>query len=320
MKTTTQVKLNLAQRMALMHIPADGKLSVVIDSDTYNEIDDQIAIAWALLHPERIDLQAIYAAPFTNHFFGEGASHTYVDDPAIGMQLSYDEILRVFEKLSPRDNLPAVFHGATRYLTNSDTPERSPAVNDLIERARNSAETLYVLAIGAPTNVACALQLAPDIIEKIHIIWLGGNSFDWKDNQEFNLMQDIAASRTLFDSGAALTLIPCFGVANCMATSVPEMQHYFANTSRLGNYFAELAPRCPWIGFASRKVIWDITTVGLLLNPEWFTCQFVPAPLINDNLNWSFDNRRHVIEVVKFIERDHLFKDLFRKIIDADKE
>lgn len=121
----------------------------------------------------------------------------------------------------------------------------SAAVQDLINRARTAEQTLHVLAIAAPTNIANALLLAPDIVTKIHVIWLGGNSYARKDNHEFNLMQDIAASRVLFDSGVALTQIPCFGVANTMASSVPEMQHYFAETSRIGSYFAEIAPRCP---------------------------------------------------------------------------
>lgn len=320
MLTTQWPALTLEKRVSLMSVPTSGRIPVVIDSDTYNEIDDQIAIAWAYLRSDRIDLQAVYAAPFTNHFFGEGSSHTYVDNPATGMTLSYEEIHQVFEKLPLRQPQPAIFKGATRYLTNSDAPECSPAVADLISRARAATQTLQVLSIGAPTNIANALLIAPDIIEKIHLIWLGGNSYEWKDNQEFNLMQDIVASRVLFDSGVALTQIPCFGVANCMATSVPEMQFYFTNTSRIGHYFAEIAPRCPWIGFASRKVIWDITTVGYILDPQWYTCEYRPAPLINDTLNWSFDNRRHLIRVVKFIERDNLFNDLFRKIIDADKE
>lgn len=308
------------QRMTLMTLPEKGPVPVIIDSDTFNEIDDQIAIAWALLRNDRIDLQAIYAAPFTNHFFGKDASHTYVDNPEKGMLLSYDEILRVYEKLPMCGTKPPAYQGATRYLKDCQAPDASPAATDLINRARSCRQTLQVISIGAPTNIASALLLAPDIVEKIHVIWLGGNSYDWKDNNEFNLMQDITASRILFDSGVALTHIPCFGVANCMATSVPEMQYYFANTSLIGNYFSEIAPRCPWIGFASRKVIWDITTVGYVLHPQWFTSELRSSPLINDNLSWSFDNRRHFIRTIKFIERDELFKDMFRRIINADKE
>ena len=81
MFNTQWPELSLAQRMSLTIPPTEGVIPVVIDSDTYNEIDDQMAIAWAMLHPERIDLQAVYAAPFTNHFFGKDSSHTYVDHP-----------------------------------------------------------------------------------------------------------------------------------------------------------------------------------------------------------------------------------------------
>ena len=53
------------QRLANMRCP-DGPVDLVIDSDTYNEIDDQFAIAYALHAPEKIRVQALYAAPFTN--------------------------------------------------------------------------------------------------------------------------------------------------------------------------------------------------------------------------------------------------------------
>ena len=194
-------ELTSAQRITLITPPKYGKVPIVIDSDTYNEIDDQMAIAWAFLHPERLDLQAVYAAPFTNHYFGKEGSHTYVDDPAVGMQLSVDEIYRVFNKLPRRENIPQIFQGSTRYLKDSNQPEMSAAVQDLINRARTAEQTLHVLAIAAPTNIANALLLAPDIVTKIHVIWLGGNSYAWKDNHEFNLMQDIAASKIFSPKG-----------------------------------------------------------------------------------------------------------------------
>lgn len=39
--------------------------AVVIDTDAANEIDDAFAIAWALLRPDRLDVQACHAAPFS---------------------------------------------------------------------------------------------------------------------------------------------------------------------------------------------------------------------------------------------------------------
>ncbi|MBE0698068.1 MAG: nucleoside hydrolase, partial [Anaerolineaceae bacterium] len=39
---------------------------MVLDTDTYNEIDDQFAVVYALLSPEQLQVEALYAAPFTN--------------------------------------------------------------------------------------------------------------------------------------------------------------------------------------------------------------------------------------------------------------
>ncbi|MEV6490169.1 nucleoside hydrolase [Actinoplanes sp. NPDC051633] len=77
--------------------------------------------------------------------------------------------------------------------------EPSPASEDLIGRARSSSpdEPLHVLAIGAPTNVAAALPAAPDIAERVVVVWLGGNPRYWHKAVEFNVSQDMAASRVL---------------------------------------------------------------------------------------------------------------------------
>ena len=39
---------------------------VVLDTDTYNEVDDQFALAHLLLSPDEVEIEAVYAAPFFN--------------------------------------------------------------------------------------------------------------------------------------------------------------------------------------------------------------------------------------------------------------
>ena len=315
-----QISLSDARRAALMTVDTDAPVSLVIDCDAGNEIDDQFAIAWTLLRQDRLDLQAIYAAPYTNSFFeNQDGEPTRVEHAAEGMKRSYDEILRVLTLMDARDTVP-VLKGSEHYLKDMREVKISPAVKDLIDRARNTENTLHVVTIGAPTNVACALLIAPDIAEKIHVLWLGGHSQDWYDTEEFNLMQDMPASRVLLDSGVALTLFPCMGVTNALATSIPEMQFYLLNTSRIGDYLANLAPTFNWITFASRKVMWDIANIGYLLDPSWFRSTLESSPVLNDNLTWSRDDRRHNIRIIRYIERDNLFKDIFRRIMDADKK
>ena len=55
--------------------------------------------------------------------------------------------------------METVFRGSTDYLKEIDKPQKSEAVEDLVERAMASADDdpLYVVAIGAITNVASAM-------------------------------------------------------------------------------------------------------------------------------------------------------------------
>lgn len=57
--------MEMAQRLLNMECPK-GPADLVIDSDTYNEIDDQFAVSYALHAPEKLRVKALYAAPFTN--------------------------------------------------------------------------------------------------------------------------------------------------------------------------------------------------------------------------------------------------------------
>jgi purine nucleosidase len=45
--------------------PPRTRPRLVIDTDAANEIDDAFALAWALLSPERLDVAAVYAAPYS---------------------------------------------------------------------------------------------------------------------------------------------------------------------------------------------------------------------------------------------------------------
>lgn len=52
-----------------MLAPQPARVRLVIDTDAANEVDDQFAITWGLLSPERLDIEAIVAAPFSRAYF-----------------------------------------------------------------------------------------------------------------------------------------------------------------------------------------------------------------------------------------------------------
>ena len=104
--------------------------SVVIDTDAYNEIDDQFAIVHALLTPT-LTVEAIYAAPFHNQ-------RRATSGPADGMEQSLREVERVLDHLAA--STPAAFEGpvlpgSPAFLESRDRPIESAAVEDLINRA-----------------------------------------------------------------------------------------------------------------------------------------------------------------------------------------
>ena len=228
-------QLDEALRLERLKPPTD-KVRIVLDTDTYNEIDDQFAVVQALLSPDQLAVEAIYAAPFYN---------IRSSGPGDGMEKSYEEILRLLERL---DIAPEglVFRGATDILRD-DTPQESAAVDDLIAKANAAADPLYVVAIGALTNVASAILQDPAIIERIVVVWLGGHALYWPTADEFNLQGDLVAAQVVFDCGVPFVQIPCHPVASHLQTTLTELEHYVKGRGRLATIWSKYSPPMPKI-------------------------------------------------------------------------
>jgi inosine-uridine nucleoside N-ribohydrolase len=294
-------------RLQRLQLPA-GKLRMVLDTDTYNEVDDQFALVHALLSPERLTVEAIYAAPFHNR---------RSNGPADGMERSYEEIMRLLDKMNwPAEGL--VFRGATAYL-DKNQPQRTDAVDDLIRRALASPadEPLYVVAIGAITNVATAILLEPQIIEKIVVVWLGGHALYWPHTVEFNLKQDVPAAQVIFDCGVPVVLIPCLPITSHLATTISELDAYVSGRGAIGDYLVNIVKGYHDDHRGWSKPLWDVSTIAYLLNPAWVPTDLVHSPVLTDNVTWSVDHSRHLIRCANYIHRDPIFRDLFAKLDSA---
>jgi len=278
---------------------------MVLDTDTYNEIDDQFALAYAMLSPERLGVEAIYAAPFTN---------SRSTGPADGMEKSYEEILLLLERLSkPHDGF--AFRGSPEYLPGAQQPVESAAAEDLVVRAKAGREgDLYVVAIGAITNVASAILLDPDIIDRIVVVWLGGHAHYWPTTREFNLGQDIHAARVILDSGVPFVHIPCKGVAEHLRTTKAELQAHIAGRNDLCDFLFERFCGYSDDHFAWAKEIWDVSAIAWLVNSGWVPSSLVHAPILTDQVTWSRDPARHFIRVATDCHRNPVFAHLFRKL------
>ncbi|NWF84856.1 MAG: nucleoside hydrolase [Bryobacteraceae bacterium] len=292
--------------------PPTAKCQVVIDTDTYNEIDDQYAVAYGLLSPDRTEVEAVYAAPYLNN------RSTSAGD---GMEKSYEEILRILKFLG-RKSEGFAFRGSDSFLPGPGKPVDSPAARDVIDRAMKPRKApLYVLTIGCPANVASAILMEPLIKEKIVVVWLGGTTHVWPSAREFNLQQDLHASRILFDSGVPLVQIPTKNVSEHLRTTIPEMERWVKGRSKLGDYLfgqyieyeKDRAKGKPW-PYPQSKVIWDISAVAWIVNPRWIPSALVDSPILTGDFRWEQKPGRHPIRVATDLNRDAIFYDLFEKL------
>ncbi|MCI8292837.1 MAG: nucleoside hydrolase [Hespellia sp.] len=287
-----------------------GKVDVVIDTDTYNEIDDQFALAYLIKSDDKLNLKAIYAAPFSNH---------KSSGPADGMEKSYQEIMNVLTLMEREDLKEIVFRGSESYMPSETEPVLSDAAKDLANRAMQytQEQPLYVIAIGAITNVSSAILLEPEIKNRIVLIWLGGHALHWPHTREFNMYQDVAGARIVFGCGVPLVQLPCKGVVSAFTTSGPELEYHLRGKNKLCDYLIDVTTReamKAYGGSTWTRPIWDVTAVAWLLEGDFMEDCLIHSPIPEYDDRYALDNTRHFIRYVYYIKRDNLFADLFRKL------
>ncbi len=331
-----------------------GVSRVLIDTDAANEIDDQFALAWALLSPEKMTIEAVTAEPYSfahhreellkieaalaqgqhvqEHVVGgfQGwvqrvhAQGRRVEDiefvgPARGMELSYLEIEKIYDKLGMASD-GKVFRGATQYMSDADTPVQSDAVDVIIDCAKSGSSPLYIAALGCVTNIASALLRAPEIRENIVVVWTSAYpSHATRCNRaSLNLVQDLHASRIVFDSGVPHVYLPGYHVGAQLKISLPEMERFIRDSGAIGEYLFHLythnplhtmfaltdTERCTW-------VIWDIINIAWLINPDWVPSMLTTSPILDDELYWRKDESRHLMLEAHDVQRDQIFTQLY---------
>lgn len=289
-----------------------GKVDVVLDTDTYNEIDDQFALAYMLRSQDKLNIKGICAAPFLNNLSSSAAD---------GMEKSYKEIHKVLRLVGETNMSHLVMKGSTSFLKDEKTPVISDSAQFLAEFSEQYSpeKPLYIIAIGAITNVASAILLNPNMKENTVVVWLGGHAFHRNNTREFNMFQDVAAARVVFNSGVPLVMLPCCGVVDQFTTTKYELEHWLLGKNELCDYltnntieYMEIHAKYPtW-----SKVIWDVTAVAWLLNDkkQFMNDRLEHCPIPEYDNYYAYDHSRPMIQYVYNINRDALFADLFDKL------
>ncbi len=294
-------------------VPPKSFADVVLDTDAWNEADDQYALSYLLRSAPFLNTVALYAAPFLN---GKVAT------AAEGMQKSEEEIRLLLALNGREDLMDRVFSGSENYLSSETASVDSPAARDLVRRAASYSafRPLYVVSIGCITNIASALLLDPSIAEKIVVVWLGGHARHWHDAGEFNLRQDIAAARVVMASKAPFVQLPCMGVVSEFRATRYELEHWLAGKNPLCDHLLqgtfEKVRSYASLDSAWSRVIWDVTAVAWLLNRDgrFLFSRPEPVRLPGYDGQYEAEDTGRPITYVYGVRRDALMQDLFEKL------
>lgn len=288
----------------LFKVPQDKKVNVIIDTDAKNEADDQYAIAHALLSP-KLNILGIVATHF-------GKRRTLTS-----MMESYEECKQI-RNLCKREDVP-VLKGNKEEIQSSEPSEceLSEGAQFMIEEAKKSAEPLYILFMGALTNLAAALVHAPKIGEKIHVIWVGGVEDKTSGIcAEANARNDTWAVNIVMDYCDLITHIPST-VYSTFQVSLAELQTKVKPCGKLGGYlFDELNDfnyivNRPWT-MGESWCLGDNSAVSYILNPMSAQTKKTKSFHVDSELRMSILERE--IDMISSLNVRYALEDFFAKL------
>jgi inosine-uridine nucleoside N-ribohydrolase len=256
---------------------------LILDADTANEIDDMYAIV-RMLNQDRFDLLALTSTQWI---------HYLAEENSVGASQRENEIL---VKLSGKTELPVLI-GSREPMGKpwgGNQPKDSPAAQFIIKAARAATpkNKLIVICLGAPTNAASAIKLAPEIAKNIDLYLLGFKyDFDkdvW-NKSSFNTRRDLNASDFVLNCKDLNLYVMPSTVAKQLTFPRDKT---FQRHKRMGELGAHLTQR--WQArFAEFEnwVMWDLALVEAVLHPEFASMRKVGTPPENVNREiWLYDS------------------------------
>jgi len=210
-----------------------------------------------------------------------------------------------------------VFRGADRYMSDGETPIVTEAATTIVDLAKSRGGPLYIAALGCVTNIASAILMAPEIIRDIVVVWTSGYPTDapHTNRPSLNMVQDLPASRLLFDCGVPHVYLPGYHVGAQLKLSLPEMERFVKGRGAIGDYLHRLYTHNPLHGMfalddTARRtwVIWDIINIAWLMNPAWVPTFMTTSPVLDEGMFWRKDIARHMMREAHDVQRDEIFR------------
>ncbi|MBB6637167.1 nucleoside hydrolase [Cohnella thailandensis] len=287
-------------------VPDSKKIRLIVNSDAKNEADDQYAIVHALLTPQFIVKGLIGA------HFGELRSRTSMLDSVKEIELLL--------KLMGMSECYSVMRGAERALQDELTPAISEGAELIVQEAMSDDQRpLFVIFLGAITDLATAYLMNPAIADRLTAVWIGGGA--WPDGgAEFNLGNDVHAANVVLGSPIPLWQIPR-NVYSKMRVSLAELKRRVEPCGAIGRYLYQqlIETNQEWADhpYWPRGEMWtlgDSPAVGLLMHDQPFDYDWKPAPRIAPDLSYVHRQTERQIRVYRDIDARFILEDMYAKL------
>ncbi|SHL58464.1 Inosine-uridine nucleoside N-ribohydrolase [Anaerocolumna jejuensis DSM 15929] len=298
--------------MSTFTVPKQKQIRVIVDTDAKCEADDQYAIVHALLTP-KFQIRGLIAAHYGN---------LYSDDT---MSQSYQECQKILSFMNMTDQIK-VFHGAKKAIEADNTFEYSEGADLIVREALSENQLpLFVIFQGAITDLACAYLAHPEIAGKLTAIWIGGGRYP-EGGDEFNLKNDIHAANIIFQSSIELWQVPMNTYCK-MQVSLTELEAKVAPYGDIGAYLFQQMLEVN--EYHSNNPAWprgeswslgDSPAIGLMIDPMEVYSEMREAPLVDEDLHYSFTGSGRKIRVYQDINSRFILEDFFAKIEKFSKE
>lgn len=276
--------------------PKDELINVIIDTDAKNEIDDQWALTLALLSPERFNILGIVGATFA-----WAGPHS--------IQKSVDEIDTLLILTKQSGEIP-VYPGS-HPLRYRYEPSHSEGVDFIIEKAMQASQEnpLWIIGLGAATDIASAFLKEPAIAERIVVFWHLRTK--WPDKcWNFNVFGDPHAARLLFDSPMSFVL---FDTGTYLYCPMEESEEMVKPYGAIGEYIHNIRIGSDYYS-SPTKGFFDLGDIAALLDPGLAYYEEVSCPEVDFDLSYKFTGKKGKILRCYHVDRDKTFQLLYDKL------
>ncbi|NBC66645.1 MAG: nucleoside hydrolase [Bacteroidetes bacterium] len=293
-------------------------IPIIIDTDANNELDDQHAMAYLFFNDDLFNT------------IGVTVNATYSGGPIDQQVAEAERVMKLTDVMGHIPLLPGANGDFEEIRPNLNQPEYDgdAAVEFIIEEARKPrGQKLILLPVGKLTNIALALEKAPDIKENVRIVWLGSN---YPEPGEYNQENDISSLNYILNQDVPFEIVMVrYGepsgsdavratpaeIEENMPGAGPEVDpvtgRHGGEFTNFGDYSVNLFSEIELHGDPPSRALFDMVAVAILKNPNWGEATEIPAPIV-DGEDWEErPNNDRTITIWENFDKEAILEDFY---------